>query len=198
MLERHSDSALALRQARDNISLSLREITSRGMIDLRGIATDKKFAAAVKSVLQLDLPKQPRTSATWGDIKALWLSPDQWLVLCAADKADALTTALREALGAVHSLVVNVSDMRTVLRLEGEGVRETVMKGTSIDLTQGDYPPGSVRRMLFAGIAALLHVVDDDVIDLYVFRSYATHAWDFIAKSARKGTEVRIFPASRA
>ena len=52
------------------------------MIDVRGSANDRKFMAAAKKVLGLDLPKAPRTSATWGDVKALWLSIDQWLILC--------------------------------------------------------------------------------------------------------------------
>jgi sarcosine oxidase gamma subunit len=32
------------------------------------------------------------------------------------------------------------------------------------------------------------------VIDIYVFRSYAHYAWDFLVKAARKGSEVRLFP----
>jgi sarcosine oxidase gamma subunit len=51
-----------------------------------------------------------------------------------------------------------------------------------------------VRRMRFAEIAALLHIVDDKTIDIYVFRSYAHYAWDFLVKAARKGSEVRLFP----
>ena len=42
--------------------------------------------------------------------------------------------------------------------------------------------------------AALLHIVEDNVIDIYVFRSFAQYTWDFLRKAARKGTEVRIFP----
>lgn len=193
MLEAKSESALVHRAEPTTTSIDMREISERGMIDVRGLASDKKFMAAMKSVLGFDLPKQPRTSNSWGDVRALWLSPDQWLITCAASKAEALTTELISALGKIHSLVVNVSDMRTIIRLEGEGVRETVMKGTSIDLTDGDYPAGTVRRMRFAEIAALLHIVEADVIDIYVFRSYADYTWVFLLKAARKGSEVRVF-----
>ena len=193
MLEAKSESALVHRAEPTTTSIDMREISERGMIDVRGLASDKKFMAAMKSVLGFDLPKQPRTSNSWGDVRALWLSPDQWLITCAASKAESLTTELISALGKIHSLVVNVSDMRTIIRLEGEGVRETVMKGTSIDLTDGDYPAGTVRRMRFAEIAALLHIVEADVIDIYVFRSYADYTWVFLLKAARKGSEVRVF-----
>lgn len=193
MLEPVLNSPLAHRETAANTSIQLHEISTRGMIDLRGLASDRKFMAAAKQVLGVDLPKAPRTSTTWGDVKALWLSPDQWLILCARDKAPALQAELSKALDGIHALVVDVSDMRCVIRLEGEGVRETLMKGCSLDLLSADYGPGIVRRVRFAEIAALLHVVEENVIDLYVFRSYADYTWDFLLKAARKGSEVRLF-----
>jgi sarcosine oxidase, subunit gamma len=185
-------SALSHRSEPKTTSIAMREISERGMIDLRGLASDRRFTAAAKSVLGVDFPKAARTSTSWGDIKILWLSIDQWLITCPRDKADALHAQLVKALEGIHSLAVNVSDMRAIIRLEGEGVRETLMKGTSLDLTEG-YAPGSVRRMRFAEIAALLNVVEDNVIDVYVFRSYAEYTWEFLLKGARKGSEVKLF-----
>ncbi len=193
MLEFITTSALAHRTEPTNLSINMREITGRSMIDLRGLATDRKFMTAAKAVLGLDLPKSPRTSTSWGDTKALWLSPDQWLILCPNEKAQALTEQLSTALKSIHHLAVNVSDMRSIIRVEGDHARTTVMKGTSIDLTHGDYPPGTIRRMKFAEVGALLHIVEVNVIDIYVFRSYADYAWEFLLKAARKGSEVRLF-----
>lgn len=193
MLELRSEHALAHVSEPPNTSITLRPIAERGMIDLRGNTSDRKFMSAVKGVLGTELPKQPRTSAAWGDVTILWLSVDQWLILCPHAKAPALEAELRDALGKVHSLVVNVSDMRSIIRLEGRGSREVVMKGSSLDLLDGTYAAGVVRRMRFAEIAALLHIVEDTVIDIYVFRSYATYTWDFISKAARKGAEVMLF-----
>jgi sarcosine oxidase, subunit gamma len=193
MLEPLFESALANHDEPTTTSITMREISSRGMIDLRGSSTDKKFMLAAKAALGVDLPKVPRTSSSWGDIKALWLSPDQWLILCARDNAPALLEKLNAELGKIHSLAVDVSDMRTIIRLEGEGVRETMMKGCSLDLLSEDYTPGTVRRVRFAEIAALFHVVEDNMIDLYVFRSYAEYTWAFLLKAARKGSEVKLF-----
>ena len=193
MSELYIETPLAHREAPQGVSIDLREITDRGMIDLRGSASDKKFRAAVKKVLGLDLPKTPRSSVSWGDVKVLWLSIDQWLILCSRAKANELTAALVAELGSVHSLAVNVSDMRAVLRLEGEGVREVLLKGSSLDLLSDDYGPGTVRRMRFAEIAALLHVVENDVFDVYVFRSYADYAWEFLLATARAPAAVKLF-----
>ena len=193
MSELYVESPLAHREAPQDLSIDLREISDRGMIDVRGSASDKKFMAAVKKVLGLDLPKAPRTSVSWGDVKALWLSIDQWLILCSRAKAGELSAALRAEIGSIHSLVVDVSDMRVVLRLEGEGVREVLLKGSSLDLLSEDYAPGTVRRMRFAEIAALLHVVENDVFDVYVFRSYADYAWDFLLATARASAQAKLF-----
>jgi sarcosine oxidase, subunit gamma len=195
MLEAVSENALALRVSPDTTYVDIREITERGMIDLRGLTTDRKYMAAVKSTLGVDLPKQPRTSHTWGDIRVLWLSSDQWLITCARSKAQSLADELSAALSGTHSLAVNVSDMRAIIRLEGARAREVVMKGSSLDLTDGAYTPGMVRRMRFAEIAALLHIVEDNVIDIYMFRSYADYTWEFLLKAARKGSEVAAFGA---
>jgi sarcosine oxidase, subunit gamma len=195
MADIHFESALAHHTDLPNTSIDLREITDRGMIDLRGSTSDRKFMTAVKKVLGVDAPKAPRSSSAWGEIKCLWLSIDQWLILCPRAKADALTAELKEALNGLHSLVVNVSDMRANIRLEGDGCRETLMKGTSLDLFDGSYAPGTVRRMRFAEIAALLHIVEDNVIDVYVFRSYADYTWEFLLKAARKGSEISVFVA---
>jgi sarcosine oxidase, subunit gamma len=193
MSELYVESPLAHRETPQGLSVELREMTDRGMIDLRGSASDKKFMAAVKKVLGLDLPKTPRTSVSWGDVKALWLSIDQWLILCSRAKATELVSQLVTELGSIHSLVVDVSDMRAVLRLEGDGIREVLLKGSSLDLLSDDYQAGTVRRMRFAEIAALLHVVEDNVFDVYVFRSYADYAWEFLLATARAPAKVALF-----
>lgn len=193
MTELYFESPLSHVVALQNLSVEMREIAGRGMIDFRGLATDRKFMTAAKDVLSLDLPKKPRTSASWGDIKALWLSIDQWLILCPQARTAELLANLRNALAGVHSLAVDVSDMRAVIRLEGEGSREILMKGCSLDLLGGAYTPGTVRRMRFAEIAALLHVVENDVFDIYVFRSYADYAWEFLLATAREPAKVRLF-----
>ena len=193
MLDMQFESALAHRAELPDTYVSLREISTRGMIDLRGLSSDRKFMAAAKEVLGFDLPKAPRTSNTFGEVKALWLSPDQWLILCAREKAPALAAELAQAVEKTHALAVDVSDMRSIVRLEGERARQVMMKGCSLDFTDTDFAPGYVRRVRFAEIAALFNIVDDNSIDLYVFRSYANYAWDFLLKAARKGSEVGLF-----
>lgn len=188
------------RQAPDGLAISMSEVVDRGMIDLRGLPTDKKFMEAAKAALGLALPTTPRTSAGNGDIVCLWMSPDQWLITCPRKAVDGLLAKLNAGLEGIFSLAVDMSDARTIIRLEGERVRETLMKGSSIDFTQGGYGGGTVRRMLFGEIAAMVHVVSEkpDVFHLMVFRSYAHHAWDWIEATAMKGSEVEFLSSAEA
>jgi sarcosine oxidase, subunit gamma len=195
MSEARFEGALQSRETPKDLSVEIREITSRGMIDLRGLASDHKFMAAAKEVLGLDLPKDPRSSAAWGDVQALWLSTDQWLILCPRARTAEFLTSLRQALGQIHSFAVDVSDMRTIIRVEGDNARPVLLKGTTLDLLSPDYEAGTVRRLRFAEVAALLHIVSEkpDVIDLYVFRSYANYAWDWFLANGRSVAVVRPF-----
>lgn len=193
MSELSYQSPLAGVTAPSGLSISIREITERGMIDLRGLTSDAAFMAAVKGVLGVELPTKPRTSVTWGDVKVLWLSIDQWLILSSRHKAHELLASLREALQGIHSLAVDVSDMRAVIRLEGDGCREVIMKGTSLDLLDPEYVQGCCRRMRYAEIAALLDVVEDNVFDIYVFRSYAHYTWNFLCATAKAPAKLRLF-----
>src|SRR4051812_7835307 len=96
------------------LSIGLREMRDRGMIDLRGLASDRAFMEGAKSVFGTELPAAPRTSASWGEIKVLWLSIDQWLILCPRSRVPELVAGLRKALHGIHSLAVDVSDMRAI------------------------------------------------------------------------------------
>ncbi|MEO1159161.1 MAG: sarcosine oxidase subunit gamma family protein [Pseudomonadota bacterium] len=181
----------------EELSISISEISDRGMIDLRGEAGSSKFRQAAKSALGIDLPLKPRSSAVKGDVTVLWLSVDQWLVCCPRGKADGLAGRLRKDLGTLHSLVVDVSDARAIIRLEGDNVREVMMKGSSIDFTLPDYKAGLVRRLVFAEIAALAHIVADKpcTVDIYVFRSFADYTWKWIEATAKPAATIGLFSA---
>jgi len=175
--------------------VDVEEVDGRGMIDLRGHTSDRTFMAAVKEVLGTALPKQPRTSATAGDTSVLWLSVDQWLITLPVAEKDRVLAELSEKTADRLALGCDVTDARAIIRVTGETVRETLMKGTSVDLTDPQYETGTVRRLTFGEIAALVHIVDTspDCFDLYVFRSYADHAWNWLKATAVDAAAVRLW-----
>jgi sarcosine oxidase subunit gamma len=198
MSEHPLRSALAHRSDRNGavgLSVRMREVSDRAMIDVRGLTGDRKFMAGVQDVLGIGLPKTPRTSASVADLAVLWLSVDQWLITAGGSRATSLADALQEKLKGIHCLIADMSDARAIIRLEGDNVREVLNKGTSVDFTTGEHVAGTVRRILYAQVAAMVHVVSEqpDVMDLYVFRSYADYAWRYLLATAREGARVRLF-----
>jgi sarcosine oxidase, subunit gamma len=183
------------RMGAQGLTIAVREIDDRGMIDLRGLGDDPAFLRKVADELGLALPLQPRTSTSAGDIAALWLSVDQWLITCARREAPSLHARLVGALKGIHSLAVDMSDARAIFRLEGDNAREVLNKGGSVDFTGPQFAAGFVRRIRYAEIAALVHVVSTTpyVADLYVFRSYADYAWSHLLTTARAGARVALF-----
>jgi sarcosine oxidase, subunit gamma len=193
-------SPLAGQSAPAGLAVSITEIADRGMIDLRGDPENPSFVAAVEAVLGVSLPRQPRTSVADDELSVLWLSVDQWLVQCPRAEAGDRIGRLKEDLADTPSLVVDMSDARTIIRLEGEGVREIIMKGAPVDLTAPEFHIGTVRRLRFGDVAAMVHMAGEapDVIDLFVFRSYAVFAWEWLGVTGRGAAQVRLFQPQAA
>jgi len=186
-----------LEMENQTLGIEMSERSDVGMIDLRGKADDKAFMKNANTVLGMELPTSPRTSVQKAGVNILWLSIDQWLITTPLKSHDKTLSALTKKLAKNHSLVCDMSDARSIIRLSGDQVREILIKGCSFDATQPDFKPGTVRRLLFAEVAALAHFVDrnPDVIDLYVFRSYANYVWEWLLQTAHEDAGVGLFQA---
>lgn len=164
-----------------------------GMILLRADLCDAGVASALNGA-GIKVPDAGELVGGLGN-GALWMSPDELMILCAHDEAEATVETLGEALGGLHVLVANVSDSRAVFRLAGEGsaVREVLAKLSPADLRQTALPPGRVRRTRLAQVAAAFWFADDDEAVLICFRSVAGYVLDLLSKEATPGSEVGHF-----
>ena len=172
--------------------LSIEDRSSVGMIDLRILGDNTKALTVAGKVSGTGLPLEPRTSTASDEVTCLWFSVDQWLVTCERSRAAELSQSLSKALEGHFASVTDVSDMRAVIRLTGESARQTLMKCVSIDILSAAVQPGYVRRVNFGEIAAALHMVSNapDSFDLYVFRSYASYALDWLEEAARESAAI--------
>jgi sarcosine oxidase, subunit gamma len=171
-----------------------------GKVDLRGDAHDRAFMAAVGRVLDLLLPTEPCTAAAKGQIGALWLGPDQWLLTCPASDVAGLIGALRAALADAHAAITDLSDGRVALRVAGPSGRDVLAKGTPLDLHPRAFPPGRCAGSLLAKTTVLIHLLDDDPargasFDVYVARSFAHYLWIWLEDAGRE-YGVAIEPAT--
>jgi sarcosine oxidase subunit gamma len=162
-----------------------------GKIELRGDPGDRAFMAAVGRTLDLLLPTEPNSTAGRGDLVALWLGPDAWLLTCPPGALAAHTGSLRKALSDIHAAITNVSDGRVALRLAGPSARDVLAKGCPLDLHPRAFASGSCAQSLLAKASVLIHLLDDEAqggptFDLYVARSFAHYLWAWLEDAGRE------------
>ena len=156
--------------------IEMRERAFMGHLNLRGDAVDRAFLDAVGSVLGFGLPIEPNTVAEGGELAALWLGPNEWLVLAPPGQKTAVAGALRGALGELFSSVVDVTGGQTVINLRGPHVRELLAKGCTLDLHPRAFGPGRCAQSLVAKANVTLRQLDDSPsFDLVVRRSFAEY-----------------------
>lgn len=181
-------SALSGASARDAI-IGIEDTGPRGQILLKGDLGSAGLAAAVCEVAGVDVPGA-WTVSTEGDRGAVWMAPDELMLLVPRANAAAAAERLGALLADQHHLALDVSDMRTVLRLTGPLVAEVLAKGVPCDLSDRAFPPGRARRTTTAGIAVALWRLGPEVWEIVAFRSHARHLFAFLEDSARPGSEV--------
>ncbi len=181
-------SALAGARARDAV-VGIEDAGLRGQVMLKGDLASQEVAGAVREVAGVGLPGTWR-AAFEGDRGAVWMAPDELLLLLPYAEAPSAVARLDEMLSGRHHLALDVSDMRAVLRLTGPLVGEVLAKGVPCDLSDRAFPPGSARRTTTAGIAVALWRPDAETWEVVAFRSHARHLMAFIEDGARPGSEV--------
>ena len=156
-------------------------------IVIRGNALDERFRKDVADTLGLEVPVTPKTASTKAGKALLWLGPDEWLAVMETDAAAELCARLDAALEELHHAVVDVSHSRAVIGLAGANARDVLMKGTNIDLHPRQFGADSCIQARLARAHMLLHQRDDSPrYDIYVHRSFAIYAWNWLYDAARE------------
>jgi sarcosine oxidase subunit gamma len=186
---------IVLRQSPlDHLSLDARAVAEPGAagvvagerrfvakINLRGDPADEAFVTAAKGALKFFLPTTPNTVEGKRDRYALWLGPDEWLVIGAPGTEAKLAADLRKALDGIVAAVTDVTEGRTAIRLSGVHARETLAKGCGLDLHPRAFGRGRCAQTRLAKANVILHQLDDaPTFDVYVERSFADYLWRWI------------------
>ncbi|SLN45944.1 Sarcosine oxidase, gamma subunit family [Roseovarius gaetbuli] len=164
----------------------------RGMITLRGDLASKEVKAVVKATTGLAVPGQ-RQALSGKDTAALWMSPDELLLMCPYGDVASVIEKIETALKGQHFLAVNVSDARTFLRISGAGAREVLAKVCPVDLSPEAFTPGMFRRTRMAQVPAAFWLDEAGAFHLVCFRSIADYAFNLLKTSAKPGGEVGYF-----
>ena len=117
----------------DRALVALHELPAAAMVDLRLDPADAAAFSAAERVLSLKLPVTPGKSGNGADSVAMWLGPDQWLIVVPSASA----ASLAQALDGVAASAVDVSDLRAMFELSGPLAADVLRKGCAVDLHPG-------------------------------------------------------------
>ncbi len=138
------------------------------------------------------LPLEPNTAWEGGPLAALWLGPDEWLILGPPGDGDAILSELEAALAGTHHSVIDASANRVALEISGPGSKEVLSKGCSIDLDpRGGWTAGRCAQTLLARVPVILHE-RADTTGVLVRPSFADYLIDWLidaAAPAEPGTD---------
>ena len=104
----------------------------------------------------MPLPLEPNTAWDDGTRAALWLGPDEWLVLGPAHPTGDLVGQLGAALEGEHRSIVDVSANRVSIVLGGPGRLDALASGCSLDLHPRSWRAGMCAQTMFAKAQVLL------------------------------------------
>ena len=174
-LSRFFDTASAGSPAED-AAVVISEMPFLGHLNLRGDSADTGFTSSAGAALGLALPTEPNTVASGGEMAALWLGPDEWLVVTPPSAQTQLSESLEAALHDMHCAVTDVTGGQTVITLSGPRARDVLAKGCPLDLHPSVFKPGHCAQTLVAKANVTIHCVDDSPsFELIVRRSFAEY-----------------------
>jgi sarcosine oxidase subunit gamma len=85
-----------------------------------------------------------------------------------------------------QTVVTEIGQSRTVLRISGPDAQVALNRGLPVDLDDDVFPPDSFAQSVIHHIPVLIHRVDaagEQVFDAYVTREYAVTFWELVVKA---------------
>ena len=134
-------------------------------------------ASALGAAFDLTLPTQLCRAAETDGHSALWLGPDEWLLLAPPGTLDADVSAEGAA-------VVDIGHRQVGLVLEGPGAMDALAAGCPLDLHPTAFPVGMCTRTVFGKAEIVLWRQDVERFHVEVWRSFAAYVHGLLERAA--------------
>ena len=148
---------------------------------LRG---DSAARAAAERALGVPVPEVACRAGSNGARAALWLGPDEWLLLAPPDDAVAEVALAQGLEGLAHSLV-DVSHRQIGLAVSGAQAATLLAAGCPLDLDESAFPVGMCTRTMLSKAEVVLWRTAAQQFRLEVWRSFAPYVTEYLAGAAR-------------
>jgi sarcosine oxidase subunit gamma len=180
-----------VQQAARTAPVDVAPLPPQGMLALRADLSRPWLAGALEAA-GLDLPERLRLTAR-GERIAIWMAPDELLLLLPADDLGAVRDGLAAALAGQHHLLADVSDARSLFAVRGADAREVLARLTPADVSPGGFDPGSARRTRLGQVAALIWMPEEGEVRVACFRSVAGYVSGLLTGAAAPSARIGLF-----
>ena len=137
--------------------------------------------AALSKALGLALPRKPATSEQKGARAALWLGPDEWLVL---DRDGTNLAGACATVRAFHA-AVDISHRNVGIVVSGAGAEATISAGCPRDISLDAFPTGACSRTVLGKAEIVLWRTGETEFRVECWRSFSDYAFTLLCDAAR-------------
>jgi len=179
----YTERFAALSAATDG-ALSIRELPFVSQVNLRADPKDADLMQRLATAIGFALPIAPNTVTSGEERRALWLAPDEWLVVGPDGQQHAIEQELRNGLNGAFGSIVDVSANRTVLELRGAKARNVLAHGVPLDLDARSFSFGQCAQTVLSKAQVIIECRDEADLQVYVRASFATYIADWLLDAA--------------
>jgi sarcosine oxidase subunit gamma len=141
---------------------------------------------AAGNALGLSISQAACRAAEHGGRAALWLGPDEQLLLAPVAFGAEIARVLEQALRDMPHSLVDVSHRQTALQVSGPHAVTVLSAGCPLDLDPGAFPVGMCTRTVLAKAEIVLWRTRESLFHIEVWRSFAVYVASFVAEAARE------------
>lgn len=156
------------------------EITPAGSAARYILRCAPEKADVVGGAFGTPIPTVAGIAAMAGSRAALWLGPDEWLLLAEEGSERTIETSFASLAGQLPFSLVEVSHRNMAIELNGPAAADVLSTGCALDLDADVFRPGSCARTLFGKCEVVLWRTDHQAFRLEFPRSYADYVWQLL------------------
>ena len=152
------------------------EMAHLGKLNMRA---DKSAGKIIKSITGCMFPPAANRFTTAGERHAVWLGPDEFMIICEAGKDEELASAIHTSFGSLNAAVTNITDALAAFHLKGAAVRQVLAKGCALDLHQNSFKSYDAAQTLLSHAAVTIMALADDEFIVNCRTSFASYLHDW-------------------
>ena len=157
------------------------EMTHLGKLNMRA---DKSAGKIIKSITGCTFPPAANKFTTAGERHAVWLGPDEFMIICEAGKDEELASAIHTSFGSLNAAVTNITDALAAFYLKGAAVRQVLAKGCALDLHHNSFTSDDAAQTLLSHAAVTIMALADDEFIVICRTSFASYLHDWFLDAA--------------